>query len=88
MRLADNSIIDGRLTIDSILGIDDFLQRVVCLGTNFQSLGETFRASGEKHEFLERELVPGMGSAVDDVERGDWKNVWWFDTSQFRQVLV
>ena len=53
---------------------------------------ERFREAGcagrEEHEFLESELVAGMGSTVDDVEAGERENKWRLDASEVSKVLV
>lgn len=53
---------------------------------------ERFREAGctgrEEHEFLESELVAGMGSAVDDVEAGEREDERWLDAGKVSKVLV
>ena len=61
---------------------------MVGLRADFNGLGEAGSAGGKKHEFLESELVSGMGTTVDDVECGSGENVWGLDTSKIGEVLV
>ena len=61
---------------------------MVRFGTNFHGLSEAGGASGEKHELLESELVPGMRPAVDDVEARAAEDVGRLDAAELREVLV
>lgn len=75
-------------TIDAVLGADDLLESVVGLRADLHGLSEAGGTGGEEHEFLERELVASMGSAVDDVESGARENVGGLDTGKLSKVLV
>ena len=55
-------------TVNTVLGVDNLLQRVVCLRTNLHCLCEAARASRQEHELLESQLVARMRATVDDVE--------------------
>jgi hypothetical protein len=76
------------LTVNSVFGIDDLLQGVVSLGTDFHGLREGGSSNGKQHELLEGELVSGMGTTVDDVECGSGKDVGRLDASELGQMLV
>jgi hypothetical protein len=76
------------LTVNSVFGIDDLLQGVVSLGTDFHGLGKIGGSDGKQHELLEGQLVSGMGTTVDDVECGSGKDVRRLDASKLGQMLV
>lgn len=76
------------LTINTVLGADDLLERVVGLGTDLHGLSEAGSTSGEEHELLERELVTGVRATVDDIERRAGEDVRGLDTGEFSKVLV
>ena len=75
-------------TVDAVFCADDLLQRVVSLRADLHRLGEGGSASGQEHELLERKLVAGVGSTVDDVEGGDGEHVRRLDAGEVREVLV
>jgi hypothetical protein len=61
---------------------------VVRLSADLHRVCEGLGAGGEEHELLERELVAGVATTVDDVERGDGERVRRLDTSELGKVLV
>jgi len=75
-------------TINTILGADNLLQGVVNLRSDLQGFRKGRGSGREEHEFLEGQLVAGMGSTVDDVEAGQGEDKGGLDTGQIRKVLV
>jgi len=57
----------------AVLLLDDGLEGVIDLSGHAHGLLEGGRTNREDHELLHGELVAGMGSAVDDVERWNRK---------------
>ena len=56
--------------------------------TNLHGLSKTRSTSREEHEFLERELIASMRTAVDDVESWARKHIGGLDAGELGQVLV
>lgn len=75
-------------TINTVFGADDLLKGVVDLRSDLKRFREAGCAGREEHEFLESELVAGMGSTVDDVEAGKWEDEGRLDASEVGKVLV
>lgn len=61
---------------------------MVGLGTDLHRVREARRAGGEEHELLERELVTGMRTTVDDVEAGDREDEGGLNACKIGEVLV
>lgn len=76
------------LTIDTVLGADDLLERVVSLRANLHRIREARRSGGKQHELLERKLVTGMRTAVDNVESRAGHHERRLDASEISEVLV
>ena len=75
-------------TVNAVLGGDDLLEGVVGLGTDLHGLLEGRSTGGNDHELLERELVAGVRSTVDDVEAGRGEDEGGLDTGEVGEVLV
>ena len=76
------------LTINAVLCADNLLERVIGLGADFHRFSKTGRASGEKHEFLEGQLVSGVRATVDNIKRGGGEHVRGLDARELRKVLI
>lgn len=61
---------------------------MVGLSTDLHGLLERRSTSGDDHELLERELVAGVGSTVDDVEARGGEGEGRLDTGKVGEVLV
>lgn len=61
---------------------------MVGLGTNLHCFRERSRAGWKKHELLERQLISGMGSTIDNVECRAGENKRRLDACKIGQVLI
>lgn len=75
-------------TVDTVLGADDLLERMVGLSSDLHCLSERHSSGRQEHEFLKREFIAGMRAAVDHVECWAGEDVWRLDTSELSKVLV
>lgn len=75
-------------TVNAVFRGDDLLEGVVGLGTDLHSLLEGGCTSGDDHELLERELVAGVRTTVDDVEARGGEDEGGLDTGEVGEVLV
>ncbi|ETW06711.1 hypothetical protein H310_02889 [Aphanomyces invadans] len=55
--------------VQAVALVNDFLQGVVHFRSDLHGFSEAGGTSGQDHEFLHGQLVAGMGTTVDDVER-------------------
>lgn len=76
------------LTINTVLGLNDFLESVVGFSTNLHGLGERGSTSREEHEFLEREFVTSVRSTVNDVEARDREDIGRLDAGKLSEMLI
>ena len=61
---------------------------MISLGAHLHGLGEGRSPGGDEHEFLEGELVAGVGATVDDVEARGGEDVGGLDARELSEVLV